>query len=169
MPTYTYLGKAPAFGGQCEAWVEDQLLGHAGVYANPLVALSSASDAVHTSDPNTIPAGVAVVFGPADSNDGQGHSGVSLGGGQVKSVWSDGSVVVESIAQFASDNGAPLLGYHDFGRGVPEVPNASAPTSAAPSAPTFLPHFAGVSLGPLHLTRDQAFIAGAALAYLLLG
>lgn len=116
---YQVVGSAPAFGGACEAWVELQLLGRSGVYSDPLVALNSASDAVRTSNPGDIPANVAVVFGPASSNEGLGHSGISLGGGQMKSVWSDGSVVIESIAQFARDNGAPLLGYHDFGKGIP--------------------------------------------------
>jgi len=74
---------------------------------------------------------VAVVFGAAPSNDNYGHVGVSLGGGVMQSVWSNGKVEQEPIAQFVQDNGAPLLGYHRFGMGVPAAP--SSPTPSAPS------------------------------------
>jgi len=136
---YTYIANAPAFAEQCEAYVEQQLLGHTGVYANPLAA-TAASDFVRTGDPNTIPAGVAVVFGSAASNAGLGHSGVSLGGGRMRSVWSNGNIEEESIARFVVDNSAPLLGYHNFGRSVPTGAGTNAPTSGATSpAPTWTP------------------------------
>ena len=127
---YTYIADAAAFSNLCEAWVENQLLGHTGVYPDALAG-TGASDFVHTSDPNAVPAGVAVVFGAAPSNDNYGHVGVSLGGGVMQSVWSNGKVEQEPIAQFVQDNGAPLLGYHRFGMGVPAAP--SSPTPSAPS------------------------------------
>lgn len=118
MPVYTVLGQT-LYGGQCQQWVELVLLGHAGVYADPVAAMQESRDATRTPDPNAIPAGVEVCFAAAPSNEGLGHGGVSLGGGQMKSVWSDGSIRQEAIAQFAIDNNAPLLGWQNFGRGAP--------------------------------------------------
>ena len=139
---YVQVGFAPAFGGLCQAWVEKQLLGHTGVYANPLDALARSPDAVRTSDPSAIPPHVEVIFGAAQSNNYQGHAGISQGNGQMVSVWTNGNVEQEDIARFASDNGAPLIGWQDFGLGA--VAPAGASSSSTPAATTTLPAvFAG--------------------------
>jgi len=95
---YTNVGNAAQFAGQCEAYVEQQLLGYTGVYSSAIAGIA-ASDFVRTGDPNVIPAGVAVVFQAAGSNDGYGHVGVSLGVGRMRSVWSSGAIEEEPIAQ----------------------------------------------------------------------
>jgi len=136
---YTNVGNAAQFAGQCEAYVEQQLLGYTGVYSSAIAGIA-ASDFVRTGDPNVIPAGVAVVFQAAGSNDGYGHVGVSLGVGRMRSVWSSGAIEEEPIAQFVVDNHTALLGFHNYSRGVPTGTGAAAPTSGATSpAPTWTP------------------------------
>jgi hypothetical protein len=106
-------GSFQNFAGQCERWVEDQLLGHDKVLGNPLAAQAE-PDFVKTGNAAAIPAGAAVVFGGGASNKDQGHTGISLGGGMMGSVRNDG-YHVEPINSFAADNKVPLLGYHFFG------------------------------------------------------
>lgn len=123
---YTLVGNAPALAGQCEAYVEQQLLGYTGRYPSAIAGLA-ASDFVRTGDPSAVPANVAVVFQAAASNKGFGHVGVSLGGGRMRSVWSDGNIEEEPIARFVADNHAALLGYHNYGRGVPATNGGTRP------------------------------------------
>lgn len=113
---YTVLGQAVAFEKYCESWVEQQL-GVSTKLPNAIAGITQ-KDFIPTNDPSQIPAGVAVVFGAAQSNGYQGHVGVSTGNGMMKSVWNNGNIVSESIAQFAKDNGTSVLGYHNYGRGI---------------------------------------------------
>lgn len=155
---YINLGAAPAWGNRCQAWVEQQLLGHTGVYANP-VAAESSPDFHPMTNAMAFPPGVEVIFGPAASNEGLGHAGVSTGNGQMRSVWSDGSLIEESISRFASDNGAALAGWQNFGRPVAASP---APVSAAlnGAAPGFL---AGLPANVRKLLPVGAALIGAAI------
>lgn len=113
---YNVLGQAVAFERFCESWVEQQL-GVSTKLPNAVAGITQ-KDFIPTNDPNQIPPGVAVVFGAAQSNGYQGHVGVSTGNGMMKSIWDNGNIVSEPITQFVKDNGATLLGYHNYGRGV---------------------------------------------------
>ena len=105
----TVVGSAQDFANWCLSWAQAQLgIAHVGGTAVDAFNIYS-SQGLQTSTPQ---AGDLVFFGAAPVNAGNGHVGiVDSAGTGFTSVWSNGKIVSQNIAQFAQQNGTNVLGF----------------------------------------------------------
>lgn len=99
------------FNGLCEAYAEQQLTGHQGIYPSAIAAYQDQAQKgnINTSSDN-IPKGAQVFFNADNSNGGFGHTGISNGDGTFTSATYNG-VKTFNLSDWEKDTGQQYLGY----------------------------------------------------------
>lgn len=109
-----YLGTTD-YNNYCEAFVEQSMLGHTGVYPSAASAWQSQQGSGAVQGTNGIQPGDSVYFAPDASNNYYGHTGIYAGNGQFISATYNG-VKQEDIGKWMQSTGQKLLGYVPSGQ-----------------------------------------------------
>lgn len=99
-----------SWDGLCQAWVEQQTLGHTGVYPSALSAWNQQQNKAVKGTLTGIQPGDLVYFDANSGNGGYGHTGIYRGNGQFVSA-TDNGIAINSIAEWQKGTGQNLLGY----------------------------------------------------------
>lgn len=97
----------------CEAYAEQQTLGHQGVYPTAIAAYNANAQAgnINTSSDN-IPKGAQIFFNANEGNGGNGHTMVSVGGGKFQSPLQNGNIGTFTLPEWEKySGGQQYLGY----------------------------------------------------------
>lgn len=112
---YNYLG-SQAYDDYCQAFVEQALYGHQGVYPSAIAAWNQQQDKAVQGTQGMSP-GDTVYFSPNQGNGGNGHTGIYMGNNEFISA-TDNGVQTNDLNNWQKMTGQQLLGY------VPQGQNA---------------------------------------------
>ena len=102
----------PTYANMCEAYAEQQLYGHQGIYPSAISAYQANAQKgnINTSI-NNIPAGAQVFFNANAGNGYNGHTGVMNNDGTFSAPLSNGNIMKFTVPQWLSYSGQQYLGY----------------------------------------------------------
>ncbi len=102
----------PSFANRCEAFAEQQIYGHQGMYPTAYAAFQANAQQgnINTSMDN-IPAGAQLFFAPDSSNGGAGHTGVMNNDSTFTAPLSNGNIDKFTLSDWLKYSGQQFIGW----------------------------------------------------------
>ena len=95
----------------CEAYAEQQTLGHQGVYPTAIAAYQANAQAGNINTSTDVPKGAQVFFNADEGNGGNGHTMVSVGNSKFQGPLQNGSIGTFTLPEWEKYSGQQYLGY----------------------------------------------------------